>query len=371
MSSGLVRIFDRHFQLTGEIDNYSSLILNRKWHTFGDFELDIAANKRNVDALQKHSILTVGNDNDRVAVITGRTQTQNKDGEFVKVWGVTLSGLVDRKITIPATGEYGDEFTGTPVGNIMRELVRRHCFQAGPRKVPFLVVEDDRGEGENIDFSSRLKFLSDELMTLSTSSGLGWTITANPGDAALIFKVLTGMDRTYGNLEGNSHAVFSPQYDNVDNLEFTDSYNNYRNIAIVGGQGEGVERTIIHTWQGESEPEGFDRWETFIDARDLDVADQLYERGKMRLDETPGEFSLRGETIANRNLTLGKDCDLGDLVTVLKPEWGIRWDTRITGVQETWDASGYKALTQFGNESPSLDVVLKNKLKNSESEAVK
>jgi hypothetical protein len=275
---------------------------------------------------------------------------------------------VDRRITEPAAGAYGDVFNNVPAGNIMRELVRRHCATAGAREIPFLTVEDDQGEGGAIDFTSRYKALPEELMSLSLSSGLGWDIEAHPGSQAMVFRVLTGQDRTFGNTEGNSHAVFGPQYDNLDELEFVDSSTNYRNLAVVGGQGEGTARQIVLVYAGDAQPEGLARWETFIDARDLSTEASLLERGRMRLDETPGEFSLTGKTIANRNLALGEDYDLGDMVTIVQPAWGVRLDTRITGIREEWSAAGYKALAQFGSTSPTLDALLRNRVKNMEGE---
>ena len=53
------------------------------------------------------------------------------------------------------------------------------------------------------------------------------------------FDVYEGLDRTQGQAI-NPRVIFSREFENVLSQEYTDSLNNYKNVALVGGQGEGV-----------------------------------------------------------------------------------------------------------------------------------
>lgn len=69
---------------------------------------------------------------------------------------------------------------------------------------------------------------------------------------------------------------------------FIESLLSFANTALVGGEGEGVERTFVTTGGGI----GLDRYEVFVDAKDLRMEDfpddyeaALLFRGNTRLAE--------------------------------------------------------------------------------------
>lgn len=227
-------------------------------------------------------------------------------------------------------------------------------------------MEPNQNKGLNMAFTSRLKPLTEELQTLSLNSGLRWDIVLDTKLPGFVFRVLGGLDRTHGN-GINSHALFDPEFDNLFNQEFLDTWFNFANAAYVGGTGEGTEREIVAAWQG-SEPMGLNRWETFVDARNVEGSGELLTKGLERLKEIPGELSLAGEVSGRANLVYGKDYNLGDFVTVRNRSWGVRLDTRITEVTEAWTQEGYKLSLQFGSGKPTLAAALKSRLKDIQNE---
>ncbi|MDQ9752222.1 hypothetical protein RFZ03_16400, partial [Acinetobacter baumannii] len=66
------------------------------------------------------------------------------------------------------------------------------------------------------------------------------------------------------------------------NREYISDISEYKNTAITAGQGEGADRKI-HI-EGE-ENAGIDRYELFVDARDIEKEEQLPDRGKSKLAE--------------------------------------------------------------------------------------
>ena len=65
-------------------------------------------------------------------------------------------------------------------------------------------------------------------------------------------------------------------------LEYTKDVSEYKNCAIVAGQGEGANREIVIVNDNLS---GQDRKELFVDARDIEDGTNLADRGKSKLAE--------------------------------------------------------------------------------------
>ncbi|QPC48520.1 hypothetical protein G8O30_15935 (plasmid) [Mangrovibacillus cuniculi] len=196
---------------------------------------------------------------------------------------------------------------------------------------------------------------------MSKLTGLGWNIHIDVTQLKYIFDVKLGKNLTVNQNE-LPPAIFSPKFNSVGKLSYTECDLNYRNAAIVAGQGEGVERRILKV--GESE--GFDRHELFVDARDVeeviddvpvpvqDIVDRLMNRGQQKLAEQQHEFYLEGQTLQKSPLEYEIDYDLGDIVTLQNVEWGVTLDTRITEVKEIFERDGRKIELIFGNRQPTL-----------------
>ena len=67
-----LRVFSSNLELLAEIDDYESLVITRKWHTYGEIDLVIHQDKRHVDKLINGNILLPGNDVKSAAVIRHR-----------------------------------------------------------------------------------------------------------------------------------------------------------------------------------------------------------------------------------------------------------------------------------------------------------
>ena len=173
----------------------------------------------------------------------------------------------------------------------------------------------------------------------------------------MLFDVYQGLDRTAGQSE-NAPAIFSKEFENILHQEYTDSLNNYRTIALVAGEGEGSGRKLVTVGGGT----GFDRYELFIDARDLqqeDMTNEEYEavltdRGQSKLAEMKEIQTFESKININSNLKYKEDFNLGDIVTCTSKKWGITIDTRITEVEEIYEETGFDVNITFGNSIPTL-----------------
>jgi hypothetical protein len=82
------------------------------------------------------------------------------------------------------------------------------------------------------------------LARISAISGLGWDITINFANKRYEFDVYTGLNLS-ANQNVNPPVIFSPEFDAVEMQRYQDSDLSYKTKALVGGQGEGIDRELV------------------------------------------------------------------------------------------------------------------------------
>ena len=84
---------------------------------------------------------------------------------------------------------------------------------------------------------------------------------------AHVFSVYEGRDLTAGNTAGNAPCIFSQEFDNIVEQEYTNSVENLKTTAFVGGEEkEGVARKVAEVGGSAT---GLAREEVFINATDI------------------------------------------------------------------------------------------------------
>ncbi|WP_235754005.1 siphovirus ReqiPepy6 Gp37-like family protein [Psychrobacillus sp. INOP01] len=246
------------------------------------------------------------------------------------------------------------------------------------RRMDDIILDVNQMRGDTISWQSRYKNLAEELAEISLLSGLGWNVEIDVDKEKYVFKVLEGR-----NLSANQSilppAIFSPEFNTLGQISYTESELNYRNYAVVAGQGEGVERRIVEV--GESS--GHDRYELFVDARDVseqtddqypaartpeEIEADLTNRGTQKLTEYEKEVYLEGQALTKSRLIYEQDYNLGDIVSLQNREWGITRDARITEVKEIYEPSGKRIELVFDNSRPTLISKIKQELSSIKAE---
>ncbi|GFZ32566.1 hypothetical protein CSC2_30920 [Clostridium zeae] len=352
----MIKIMDIDFNLLGEIDNFSSLQFTRKYYKYGEFELHLPVKAQDADKLNIGNIIFY--DTGRKAGIIEYRELSQEDNENLVVKGYTLGSIINRRITLPPEGQAYDQINA--VGETaIKHYVGVNCINSTDvnRNINRLVLEKDLGRGFSVSWQSRFKQLDEDVIGIAQASGLGWDINLDFENEHLIFSVIEGRDLT-ANQEQNPPVIFSVDFDNVTKQEFTDSNVGSKNFAFVGGKGEGSERKIITVGDNAS---GFDRVETFVDARDIDNVENLATQGRQKLFELQPVMSFTNE-IMNNTFKYQEDWEVGDIVTCQNKEWGITMDTRITEVKEIYEGNESRLEVTFGNSVPTLTDKLKKAL---------
>lgn len=353
-----IRILSKELDLLGEVDNYLSFSILRKYHSYGEFQLVTNIKVQNADMLNVGNLVMLGNDKYKIGIIRHIEIKINEAGqEMLTVKGYSLSHFLAQRITIPPTG--GAQYTIE--GNtetIMKNFVKRNCLDIAGMEFPNLIISSNQNRGEHIKWSSRYKNLAEELEKISRITDIAFKIYPDFESKSYIFDVYNG--RNFSASQNiNPPVIFSSKFDNLESQEFVDSLLDFGNYAIVAGQGEGVNREIIMMG---SESTGFDKSVIFVDARDLGENTDLPARGAVKLKEHERIISFGAEVLPTGPFEYEKDWDLGDIVTVQNKEWNVKIDTRITEVTEIYEAGGFRLSVVFGEGALTLGEKIKREI---------
>ncbi|MEH6941538.1 siphovirus ReqiPepy6 Gp37-like family protein [Bacillus sp. JJ722] len=382
-----IRILNANMDIQGEIDDYESMLPNFSWHGIGDIELRINRYAEHADKLIKGNLIRVGKDLKKVFIIKHREIELDENGKISENWlikGYSLKAIVAERLTIPPSHTAYDNKSGN-AETVMKHYINQHIINpVDPgRKIPQLVLAANLNRGVHLSWSSRFKNLAEEMTEMSLASGLGWDVFLDTVNKKWVFDVIEGRDLT-SSQKINPPVIFSPQFESLKTLRYTESELNYKNFAYVAGQGEGVERRVIEI----GTQTGLDRHEIFIDARDIaeeidkevpdgqggtttekvprpeaEIIKDLTDRGNQQLKELMQEQYLEGQQLTDSSFVYQEDYNLGDIVTIQNKAWGVTMDARITGIKEIHEQGGFLIEGTFGNNTPTLIEKIKREFK--------
>jgi hypothetical protein len=164
-------------------------------------------------------------------------------------------------------------------------------------------------------------------------------------------------------------CIFAKEFENLLSAQYTESVADFSNAALVKGEGEGGERAAVTVFGGDGkEPSGKDRFELYVDAKDLqseqgedtppipeaDYRELLIFRGMEKLAQRAHVLSFDAAVNTHGNLRYKADFDLGDTVKVQSKEWGAELDAQITEITEFTDGEGVSLDLVFGNSLLTL-----------------
>lgn len=360
-------VFDKELNFQGIIESFFSLRWVRRYSKCGEFELHCSLTSETLNLLQRSNVIWKKDDLE-AGYVEYRNLKQDAEGkEVLVIKGKFLTGYLNRRII------WGIENLNTTAELAMRQLINNHAINPAntDRKIDMLTLGDLKGYTNNIDKQVSYKNLLETVEEISSTDGLGIRTLLDIENKQMIFDIYEGLDRTAGQ-SVNPPAVFSREFENILEQEYTDSLHNYRNVALVAGEGEGIDREYVTIGDGQ----GLDRYEMFVDARDLQSQNEdgtvipaeeyrkmLEDRGKTKLAECKEIETFESKVNIRSNLIYKEDFDLGDIVTCTSKNWGITIDTRITEVEEVYEEDGFSVNVTFGNNIPTLIDVIKREVR--------
>lgn len=356
----IVNVYDMSFNLIGVIDSFVSIIWRPAYYDVGDFEIYVGATHDNIQLLRENRIVVrntdITVDSDGNVIYKNPMIIKNIDlitdvenGDFLSITGRELKYLLHQRIIWTQTN-----LTGTAEAGI-RRLVNENAVNPSDskRKIPNLVLGASAGLTDTIEKQLTGDFLDKAIVEICTNYNYGWEIYGY--NSNYVFIVYQGLDKSYGQTE-RPYVVFSDSFENLYNTEYQLNTEDYANAALIGGEGEGVERTYTTV---NNSVTGLERYELFVDANDLssnkdseDAIPQsqylqmLQERGAEKLAETAITEGFSGEVLTTGQYKFGEDFDIGDMVTVIN-SYGISKNVMVLSSIESEDEQGVSLIPQF------------------------
>ena len=304
-----LRVFDKTVQPLGAIDELASLLWHTKYFDVGTFSLLAPITDNNSRLLVEGNLITKHDGKKevktadggvwrRAAQITYVHITKDENGlEQLEAQGYMLSWWLNKRCIYPQIVATG---TNQYLINLM---VKNNCGSAAgtKRRFPLLTfLAQETIDGVAVEYANAGK--------------LGYDILLNERERLFGFYLYKGNDLTATNTEGNTPCIFSRDFDNVNEQEYTASIENCGNFIYVQGA--------------------------------ADDGAELENYGK--------NINFVSTINTNSNLKFKADFDLGDRITCKETKWGIQIDARITEVTETYQKGEETIEATFGDSLPTL-----------------
>nr|UWG11305.1 MAG: hypothetical protein [Bacteriophage sp.] len=361
-------VYSSEMELQGIVEKIASLIWTRRYWSCGEFKLLVPFTEEHSRMLVKNNIIMKRGD-DEAAQIRYVHITKNSQGlEEIEVQGKFLIAWIGKRIIKKQI------ITKDTTQNILYRIVRENVTNPADtvRKIPDVSIATDDADTESgvIDYTSE-QYTNAQLAaeTAAKAAKLGIRMRTDARTGAHVFSVYEGRDLTAGNTAGNAPCIFSQEFDNIVEQEYTNSVENLKTTAFVGGEEkEGVARKVAEVGGSAA---GLAREEVFINATDIvqeyedddgtqvTLTDAEYlallsARGAEELEQYAETLSFGSKVNTFANLIYRTDYDLGDRVTCVNKRWGIRIDVRITEIAETYQNNVEEIDITFGESLPAL-----------------
>ena len=368
MAIDYVEIRDESTALLGIVDTAKSIIWRSVYFGVGDFEIYVQASPEVVALLQVGNFVMRPDDNEVAIIESINISDDPQEGRMVTAAGRMAKCLLERRLIYNLSGA-----VNTPsilrgnVENAVRMLVEENaiaCPFDSRRNIPLLIlgdwwddqqiIVDENGQPAQKQVScENLLTYTDALLQ---EYGLGAFVYLDDDAGKLAYGIYAGIDRSWDNADGNDPVIFSKDFDNMTSSSYAYDTTAEKNVALVGGAGEGVERFYSLVAGAQA---GLQRREMWVDAQSLnrtykDAEDveqtysdseytaMLHAAGKQQLNANAAREAFDGAIdIQNTRFQYRRHFSLGDIVTLQDDEIGKFVNLRLREVLEVQDENGY------------------------------
>jgi hypothetical protein len=337
--------------ITNILSTYQSVIWNVQYFDQNDFQIITNASEDNLNMLQVGAYLVrdvdiSGNTYNNVMVISGYQLTfDSENGWMLTITGKGLKSIVGQRIIWSQTNLTGYAEAG------IRQIITENIINPSDnkRKIDNFILDDLNGFTDTIEQQLFSENIAEWLVEICKTYNYGWDVYIKNGK--YVFKLYKGTDRTY---DQNIvvPVVFSPEFDNLLSSTYNYVTADYKNAALIGGEGEGTSQRTASI--GSST--GLSRREAYVDGSSVSsngeiitveqYTELLKEYGQTQLDQTAFTQKFSGNIDPDGLYKINQDYFLGDVVQI-ENEKGIKAAPRIIEIIYAEDDSGSSVVPTF------------------------
>lgn len=345
-------VLNKSLDVIAIVDVYESIIWTERYYEYGDFELYTAMTQDLLNYIKTDNyIQRVGSD--RVMIIEEiRIDTDSETGNHITITGRSLESILDRRVIWSQTTISGN------LQNGIKKLINENIISPSKeeRKISNFIFKDSTDSqitGLTVEAQYTGDNLYDVISKVCEEKSIGFKVSLNE-NKQFVFELYAGADRSYEQTN-YPYVVFSPNFDNIINSNYLESKENLKNVALVGGEGEGTARKYLAI----GNTSGLDRRELFVDARDISSEGEdgetltteqynelLKQRGNEYLADYTDLVSFEGAVETNIMYKYGVDFFDGDIVQIAN-EYGHEAKVRILEVVISENEEGNSVYPTF------------------------
>lgn len=363
-------------EIIGIIDSAKSIIWRSVYYGVGDFEIYAIATAQHLEILQEGNYITRPDDIEVGIIESVEISNNAQDGTMIVASGRFAKSILDRRHIYNLSGSVNKAtILRGNVETAVRSLVANNAiacsFDLGRNmallelgalsNIPAIIIDDSGvATQKQVSYQNLLEY-SDSLLE---EYQLGAIITLDDDTKKLQYSVYQGADRSFDNLAGNEPVIFSPEYDNLNESNYSLNSINKKTAALIGGEGEGLARFYSVIKGAET---GLERRETWVDASsiskkyedaeetehtytDAEYKAMLDAHGKQALAELIKIETFDGSlNVTGGVWRLNIDYMLGDIVTLQDNKIGRYANVRIVEITEAQDENGYTVEITYMN----------------------
>lgn len=368
----VVDVYDAQMEPLGVIEKMDTLIWTpRYWHC-GGFSMLVPYTDKHARLLQKERLIMRHGGKQAAQIRYIHISKDGQGADKIEVKGTFSSHWIGKRVIVRPI------VMTDRLQVIMERMVNENVINPANslRKIPgILMAQNPNLGGGAVEYASEP--FDNVLLAMedcAQAAKLGFDMTTDIKARLHTFLLYKGRDLTSGQTE-NPPCIFSIEFDNVLEQEFTFSSENRKTSAYVGGEEkEGIARKVAEVGAAVS---GLQREELYVNASSItqtyrvdnteytmssaQYMDMLTQRGAQELEQHGETMSFESKIKPEANLRYKEDYDVGDVVTCFNRKWGVRINARITEISEVYQKNKRDIYVTFGDSLPALTNVLRRK----------
>ena len=319
-------VYDKNLNRIGVVETWVSLLWSEGYNTIGEFCIEV----QQTEELAR--LLKVGN-------YVGRSDFKTlclirsievKDNEIVANGHPAANILSERVSTEVINNQNAEE----ALRNLVANMNEWNCVSLGN-----VAGFEDVFERQISD-----KTLAKYCEEICAEFDMGFILRHDKTNKKLLFEVYRP--------EINKNLKYATKFGNLAEVVYSEADTKYKNVAVVAGEGEDKERITVYA--GDIESVGTERRELYVDARsvqkkpedtDETYRQKLYDFGLEKLAENAKIQNISVQIDAE---DFGKKVELGDIVTCILDDIGVKLQTRIIGFTYTSQRNQNEIEVEFG-----------------------
>ena len=340
--------------LNGVIDivnEYASSIWTVQFYGQNDFQLVVPVGKKTMSDFQLGRLLVreediTANGYKNVMIIEGLQMDFDADkGWMLTATGRGLKSILARRIV------WGQATMSGKVETSIRSIITDNVISPSltNRTIDDFVLDSAKNFPEEADIQLFGENIAEWLESVCMEYGYGWDVEII--NSKYTFKLYKGTDRSY-NQSSVPPVVFSPDFDNLLSSQYKFNRADYKNAALVGGEGEGTSKTTVSVGGAQ----GLSRYEAYIDGSSVSsngeiitlatYKELLKTYGREQLTHTSYEANFSGSIDSHGMFEINSDYFLGDIVEV-DNGIGVTATARISEIIYAEDTNGTSTVPTF------------------------